>query len=143
MQSFQIRRFFIIYIFLITIGFQTYACKSSDPTGADKALYLFEKKEDRIWLKVEGSVIQILPDDVTGTRHQRFIIETEKGQSILINHNIDIAQRVPIENGTRLIISGEYLWNTKGGSMHYTHRNTNIRKRSGYIKVLATGMLYD
>ena len=35
-----------------------------------------------------------LGDDSMGDRHQRFVLELDSGQTLLIAHNIDIASRV-------------------------------------------------
>ncbi|OGL42827.1 MAG: hypothetical protein A2161_04815 [Candidatus Schekmanbacteria bacterium RBG_13_48_7] len=118
-------------------------CEKSVSTGADRALRFFENKKDGSWLRVEGTVIKSLSDDIEIPRHQRFIIKTEKGQTILIVHNIDIAKRIPIEPGKHLLVSGEYLWNPQGGRIHYTHRSTSRKKPGGYIKDLDTDKIYD
>ncbi len=42
----------------------------------------------------EGTVIRVLPDDVDGSRHQRFIVQLASGQTLLVTHNIDVAPRI-------------------------------------------------
>ena len=42
----------------------------------------------------QGTVIALLADDNTGSRHQRFIITLPSGQTLLVVHNIDIAPRI-------------------------------------------------
>ena len=41
-----------------------------------------------------GTVIRLLSDDNTGSRHQRFIIKQSSGRTLLIAHNIDIAPKI-------------------------------------------------
>lgn len=82
-----------------------------------------------------GNVIKILPDDNDGTRHQKFIVMTPDGISLLIAHNIDIADRVEnLKRGDTVSFSGEYIWNEKGGVIHWTHHDPGGRHQSGWLK---------
>ena len=64
-----------------------------------------------------GQVSRILPDDNKGSRHQKFLLRLATGQTILIAHNIDLAQRVGgLQEGGTVEFFGEYEWNQKGGA---------------------------
>ncbi len=77
----------------------------------------------------------MLPDDNDGSRHQRFIVRLDSGQTILIAHNIDITPRIsPLSAGDTLEFSGEYEWNSKGGVVHWTHRDPAGRHPAGWLK---------
>ena len=41
-----------------------------------------------------GTVERVLRDDQEGSRHQRFILRLDSGQTLLVSHNIDLAPRV-------------------------------------------------
>jgi len=76
----------------------------------------------------------MLPDDNDGSRHQRFIVRLGSGQTILIAHNIDIAPRVsPLNVGDTIEFNGEYEWNSKGGVVHWTHRDPTGRHPAGWL----------
>jgi hypothetical protein len=82
-----------------------------------------------------GIIISVLKDDNKGTRHQRIIVRLENGQTLLIAHNIDIADRVPNpKNNKWLVFYGEYEWNAKGGVIHWTHRNPGGRHVDGWLE---------
>ena len=82
----------------------------------------------------EGVVIRLLSDDLNGSRHQRFIIELASGQTLLISHNIDLAPRLDaLADGDSVRFSGEYVWNEKGGLIHWTHRDPRGRHTAGWI----------
>ncbi len=84
----------------------------------------------------QGVVTDVLPDDNSGTRHQRFIVRLGTGQTILIAHNFDIATRIrAIRVGDTVRFFGEFEWNDKGGVIHYTHRDPKARHVSGWVEI--------
>jgi hypothetical protein len=79
--------------------------------------------------------VRILPDDNDGSRHQRFILELDSGQALLIAHNIDLAPRInDLDKGDTVAFYGEYEWNSKGGVIHWTHNDPNYRHIDGWLK---------
>ena len=94
----------------------------------------FESGTSDIQVEGKGTVIRVLPDDLNGSRHQRFIVQLASGQTLLITHNIDIAPRIDgLEVGDKVRFNGEYVWNTKGGVIHWTHHDPNGRHVAGWI----------
>lgn len=95
----------------------------------------FESRSSNIQVEGRGSVTKLLPDDNDGSRHQRFILRLQTGQTLLVAHNIDVAPRVDsIREGDTLEFSGEYEWNPKGGVIHWTHHDPNRRHPGGWLK---------
>lgn len=100
-----------------------------DPIGR-----AFANGTSNIQVEGEGTVIRILPDDVNGGRHQRFIIELASGQTLLVAHNIDVAPRIAsLAEGDTVRFSGEYIWNAKGGVLHWTHHDPQGRHVAGWV----------
>lgn len=88
-------------------------------------------------LQVEGTgnVIRILPDDNHGGRHQRFIVRLQSGQTLLVAHNIDLAPRIPVlRKGDTVSFNGEYEWNSRGGVIHWTHKDPYAGHPSGWLR---------
>ncbi len=85
-------------------------------------------------MTVSVRVVKILSDDNVGSRHQRFLVEGNDGNTVLIAHNIDLAESVPIERLDLLEIRGRYEWNDKGGVLHWTHRDPAGRHGGGWIR---------
>ena len=87
-----------------------------------------------IQVEGEGTVIRLLPDDLDGSRHQRFIVELASGQTLLVSHNIDVAPRIAgLEVGDSVSFNGEYVWNEKGGVIHWTHHDPRGRHVAGWV----------
>src|SRR5262245_53087897 len=54
----------------------------------------FADGRSNVQVEAEGRVSKVLKDDNDGSRHQRFIVQLDSGQTVLIAHNIDLAPRV-------------------------------------------------
>ena len=95
----------------------------------------FENQQSNIQIQGEGVVIRLLSDDLVAPRHQKFIIRISPKQTLLVAHNIDIADRVQ-----NLQIDGviefyeEYDWNSEGGVIHWTHHDPNGDHIGGWLK---------
>ena len=77
----------------------------------------------------------------TGT-HEQFIIRlSSQNLTVEIEHNISVGARAPIAEGDRVIVHGEYVWNSKGGLIHFTHHDPQGTHEGGYIE--DNGRTYD
>jgi hypothetical protein len=82
-----------------------------------------------------GTVIRLLSDDNKGSRHQRFIIKQSSGQTLLIAHNIDLAPKIhSLQKNGLVKFCGEYENNSKGGVVHWTHRDPKNRHADGWLE---------
>lgn len=109
---------------------------SPEPRGAATAVQqAYDNQQSDVQVQGAGIVSRVLPDDLEGSRHQRFILDTGQGHSLLIAHNIDLAPRVEgIRKGDRVEFHGEYEWNPKGGVVHWTHHDPVGRHTGGWLK---------
>jgi len=91
-----------------------------------------------VMVEITAKVMRVLPDDNEGSRHQRFLLELDEPvgdvRTILVAHNIDLAERVPLDEGDRITVSGQYEWNEKGGVIHWTHHDPGDRREGGWIE---------
>jgi len=95
----------------------------------------FENKTSDVQVEGEGVVTRILTDDLSGSRHQRFVVRLGSGQTVLIVHNIDLATRVDgLQTGDSVSFYGEYLWNEQGGKVHWTHHDPQGSHVAGWLK---------
>jgi len=104
--------------------------------GADQALATaFENRRSNVQVRASGHVTRILPDDNSGSRHQRFIVGLASGQTVLVAHNIDLASRIDaLRRGDTVSVNGEYEWNERGGVIHWTHRDPRGAHAGGWIE---------
>lgn len=123
----------LIILLLILASFGS-ACGGARVSDDDVGR-AFAEKASNVQVKGEGTVARILSDDNFGSRHQRFIVRLASGQTVLITHNIDLAPRVEgLKEGDTVSFYGEYVWNDKGGTVHWTHHDPQGKHVAGWIK---------
>ena len=108
----------------------------SDKQSAEAVLkQAFENEQSDIQVEGEGTVWKTLPDDNKGTRHQRFILKLSSGQTLLVAHNIDLADKIKgLKKGDKVAFYGEYEWSEQGGVIHWTHHDPAGRHEDGWLK---------
>jgi hypothetical protein len=95
----------------------------------------FSTRTSNVQVQAEGKVERILEDDLAGSRHQRFIVRLDSGQTVLVTHNIDIAPRVEaLHKGDTVSFYGEYVWSAQGGTVHWTHHDPQGKHVAGWLK---------
>ncbi|MEZ4387728.1 MAG: DUF3465 domain-containing protein [Candidatus Krumholzibacteriia bacterium] len=106
-----------------------------DPaTGEAVVLQAYAARRSDVEVTVSGTVVRSPPDDDEGSRHQRFVMELPGGHTLLVAHNIDLAERVPLRSGDAVAVRGEYEWTERGGTVHWTHHDPAGRRAGGWIE---------
>ncbi len=87
-----------------------------------------------------GSVARML-----GTRvgpsgaHEGFLLHLNgsagHGLTVRVEDNVDITGPIPLAEGKAVEVKGEYIFDSRGGIVHYTHRDRRGRHVAGYVLV--------
>lgn len=110
------------------------ATEQQELTGAQQLQDAFDNRQSDEWIEASGVVEKLLGDDNDGSRHQRFVLRTRLGQTLLVAHNIDLAKRVPLGLGDKVRFRGVYEWNERGGVVHWTHHDPMGRLAGGFVE---------
>lgn len=106
--------------------------------GLDDLRGLIADRASGRMVTVTAEIFRVLEDDHDGSRHQRFLIavgrEGRRTLTVKISHNIDLAPRVPAEEGDVITVRGEFEWNDLGGVIHWTHHDPARRREGGWIE---------
>ena len=94
----------------------------------------FQERDSGTWIEITGFVTRLLSDDRDDSRHQRFVVDIGAGRTLLIAHNIDLAERIPLGIGDRVHVRGMYEWNDLGGLVHWTHHDPLGVEEGGYVR---------
>ncbi len=107
---------------------------ASQPANAELIRAIGERRT-AYQVQGNGTVTRVLSDDNDGSRHQRFILKLESGQTLLVAHNIDLAPRInSLGPGDTVLFFGEYEWNDRGGVIHWTHHDPGAQHVDGWIE---------
>jgi hypothetical protein len=87
----------------------------------------------KVEITVGAYVKKVLPDDNRGLPHERFLIGLNNDSTVLVAHDTAMAPRIPLNAGDYVVIHGEYIWNEKGGVLHWTHHTDTARHEGGWI----------
>jgi len=128
-----------LLIYLLAQGDEGSSGKSVDVTalsGDDTSLQkAYADRRSDVQIRGSGVVKKVLADDRKGLQHQKFILQTSPQQTVLVAHNIDVADRLPgLQKGDTVEFYGEYEWTTQGGVIHWTHRDSSGRHTNGWLK---------
>lgn len=156
MAGYSLRNIVVIVVLLVAAGWQYFSghigsqtsstnTNTTRPANQTKTIaQLRAAAHDpnaKFWTSIQGEVIKNLKDDTEGDRHQKFLLQIADDLTLLVSHNIDVATRVPVREGDLVSVQGEYVWNNRGGVVHWTHRDPSGRKTGGWIEL--NGKRYD
>ncbi|TMG28919.1 MAG: DUF3465 domain-containing protein [Chloroflexi bacterium] len=118
-------------------------CGASAPADDAAIAADYHNHRSNIEVTADGTVVRLLPDRTSSTgTHEQFIIRlSSQNLTVEIEHNISVGARAPIAEGDRVIVHGEYVWNSKGGLIHFTHHDPQGTHEGGYIE--DNGRTYD
>ncbi len=103
----------------------------------------FQRHRSNVEVTADGTVVQIFADRRSSTGvHEQFIVRlTGVDLTVEVEHNISIGARVPVVEGDHVAVHGEYIWNSKGGLIHFTHHDPQGTHEGGFIT--DNGKTYD
>ncbi|MFZ2171180.1 MAG: DUF3465 domain-containing protein [Methylococcaceae bacterium] len=109
---------------------------TQQPGGSDeKFASAYRSHTSNLQMEGSGKVVKLLPDDNEGSRHQRFVVRLNSGQTLLVAHNIELAPRIEsVNEGDAVSFYGQYEWNEKGGLIHWTHNDPDGSHIAGWIE---------
>ncbi|MCL6237255.1 MULTISPECIES: DUF3465 domain-containing protein [Acinetobacter] len=114
---------------------QTVDVHQKGQSAEDIIAHAFKNKLSNVQVEGAGQVKAVLRDDNEGSRHQKFILTLNNGQTLLVAHNIDLAPRIDdLQKGDTVQFYGEYEYSDQGGVMHWTHHDPNGRHQDGWLK---------
>ena len=101
-----------------------------DNTSIENA---YQHKQSDVQVSGRGKVVKLLAEDNQGSRHQKFLVKINSRQTLLFAHNIDLAAKIPLQVDDEITFNGEYVYNPKGGIIHWTHLDPHGHHPSGWI----------
>lgn len=95
----------------------------------------------KVELTVTAPIKKLLREEDYREPHQRFLLILSNGTTVLVANDLKYGTFAPVQEGNVVRIHGEYIWNEKGGVLHWTHKSDEPNHESGYIDF--NGMRYQ
>jgi len=119
-------------------GCASTATSGDDPNGAVYSAWA--QHRSRVEVTASGSVARVLgsrrgPSGV----HEGFLLHLRgaagRGLTVRVEDNEDLTGPIPLQTGSDVEVRGEYIYDPRGGIIHYTHRDPRFRHPAGYVRV--------
>ena len=108
------------------------ACNESPPDNTTLHADATSGRADEVTAR--GRVVDILADSGGADRaHERFRIDVGQGLVVEIDHNLELARRVPVRVGDTVTVHGQFEPDPGHPVIHYTHHRTG-RHEGGWIE---------
>ncbi|MGA8574945.1 MAG: DUF3465 domain-containing protein [Candidatus Cybelea sp.] len=127
--------------FVLTTVLGGCSTTQSPDDGALCAAYTAGRSQ--VEVVADGTVTRVLgvqPGRVSP--HEGFLFRLASGCDVIVRveANTDFTGPIPVAQGDRVVVKGEYEFYPLGGVIHWTHRDPRGRHEGGYIE--AGGKLY-
>lgn len=118
--------------------FLLFAACASPPARIEQAMDMCARGAPAVEVTATGTVARLLGTSITRSgAHEGFLLKTA-GMTVRIENNTSITGPIPLTNGERVSLQGQYECND--GVIHWTHRDPRGRHIWGYIE--AGGKIY-
>jgi hypothetical protein len=134
-------RTYLGFAVVLTAALSGCSATQSPDDGALCAAYTAGRSH--VEVVADGTVTRVLglqPGRVSP--HEGFLFRLGSGCDVIVRveANTDFTGPIPISQGDRVVVKGEYEFYPLGGVIHWTHRDPRGRHEGGYIQ--AGGKLY-
>jgi len=126
----------------LLLGLILAGCASAPPQNDANAAVYDAWLTQRSHLEVTAS--GVIARDL-GTRsgvsaaHEGFLMHLSgasgRGLTVRVEANVDFTGPMPIAAGEPVVVRGEYEFDSRGGVIHWTHRDPRGRHPDGYIQI--------
>ena len=123
---------------LLSILLTGCANTASDDTRNGAVYDAWRAQRSHVEVTASGSVARVLGvhEGYFG-RHEGFLLHLRgsagRGLTVKVEDNIDLTGPIPLQAGDTVEVRGEYIYDPRGGILHYTHRDPRGRHPAGYI----------
>jgi hypothetical protein len=109
------------------------------PTNAE-VYAAWQQHRSPVEVTALGTVVKVLGiRSGRSGRHEGFLVHLSGNEShdltIRVEDNVDLTGPIPLRSGDSVELRGEYIFDPRGGILHYTHRDPRGRHPNGYVRV--------
>jgi hypothetical protein len=128
-------------ILVALIGASLCACAASQAPDDVAVCAAFSAQRSGVEVVAQGSVTHVLGVQAgRSSPHEGFLLRLDSGCAIVVRVevNTDFTGTIPLSIGQRVLVKGDYEYYSRGGVIHWTHRDPRGRHENGYVDVNGT-----
>lgn len=128
-------------ILVALIGASLCACAASRAPNDAAVCAAFSAQRSGVEVVAQGSVTHVLGVQAgRSSPHEGFLLRLDSGCAIVVRVevNTDFTGTIPLSIGQRVLVKGDYEYYSRGGVIHWTHRDPRGRHENGYVDVNGT-----
>lgn len=140
----EMRALAVVVTLALALGCSPSASHSHANNGA--VYDAWRDARSHVEVTLEGSVARVLGTRMgRSSRHEGFLVHLSggdgRGLTVRVEDNVDLTGPIPLTEGRFVEVRGEYVYDARGGLVHYTHRDPRARHAAGYV--LVDGKFYQ
>jgi hypothetical protein len=128
-------------ILMALAGASLCACAASQGPDDAAVCAAFSAQRSGVEVVAQGSVTRVLGVQAgRSSPHEGFLLRLDSGCAIVVRVevNTDFTGTIPLSIGQRVLVKGDYEYYSRGGVIHWTHRDPRGRHENGYVDVNGT-----
>ncbi len=128
-------------ILVTLIGASLCACAASQASDDAAVCGLFSAQRSGVEVVAQGRVTRVLGVQAgRSSPHEGFLLRLDSGCALVVRVevNTDFTGTIPLSIGQRVLVKGDYEYYSRGGVIHWTHRDPRGRHENGYVDVNGT-----
>jgi len=105
---------------------------------------VYQSARSRVEVVAGGTVTRVLGTQPgVSSPHEGFLLRLNSScdVTIRVEANVDFTGQIPLKAGDAVVVKGEYEYYSRGGVIHWTHRDPRGRHEGGYVQT--GGKIYD
>jgi hypothetical protein len=123
------------------IGASLCACAATQAPDDAAVCEAFSAQRSGVEVVAQGRVTRVLGVQAgRSSPHEGFLLRLDSGCALVVRVevNTDFTGTIPLSVGQRVLVKGDYEYYSRGGVIHWTHRDPRGRHENGYVGVNGT-----
>ncbi len=142
----SLRALAALFALAVSSGCATAGNGAGEPAANAEIYSAWQQHRSPVEVTANGTIVKVL--GIRGGpsgRHEGFLVHLSGNEAhdltIRVEDNVDLTGPIPLHAGDAVELRGEYIFDPRGGILHYTHRDPRGRHPSGYVRV--NGRMYS
>lgn len=132
-----VRIFLGLFVLVLLLLSELDSAEAGSPEGHSELSSAIQARDRIDFIEVRDvTVTEILPDDVSGKQHQRWMFRITSGEEIMAIFNSETGEVVPLKVGDTISMGGQFMVARHHGPLlHWLHKDPRGKRPVGYVEI--------